>query len=100
MTPSPHAPLMPGAASHNVTGGPLATAIFLSLPWAKNPTDRLSGDQNGDLAPSVPASACAASVSSDRVQTSVALDAFRATSATRWPPGDTASGLTAASAPP
>ena len=57
MTPSRlQEPLIPGAASHNVTGGPPATSIFFSLPPAKNPSERLSGDQNGDAPPSVPAS--------------------------------------------
>ena len=32
--------------SHTVTGGPPATSTFLSFPSAKNPRNRLSGDQS------------------------------------------------------
>src|SRR5271169_5861634 len=63
-----HAPPPPPDASHNVKGGPPDASIFLSFPSAKNPTKRLSGDQNGRTAPSVPASACAVSASSERIQ--------------------------------
>ncbi len=41
-------------------------SIRFSLPSAKNPTDKLSGDQKGYLAPSVPASGCAETESSGR----------------------------------
>jgi glucose dehydrogenase len=42
-------------ASHSVCGGPPFTGIFFSLSWAKNAIYRLSGDQNGNAASSVPA---------------------------------------------
>jgi len=40
----------------------------LSLAVAVNPIERLSGDQNGKSAPSVPASGCASVLSSARKQ--------------------------------
>ena len=69
ITPSRfHVPARGSGASHNVMGGPPETSIFLSFPPAKNPMNRLSGDQKGWNAPSVPASDCAARVSSERTQ--------------------------------
>ena len=52
----------PNSQSQITTGGPPLSVSFLSLPSAKNASDRLSGDQNGDAAPSVPASLCCAEV--------------------------------------
>ena len=52
--------------SASVTGGPPATAIFFKFPPAMNPTDRPSGDQNGNVAPSVPESLRASCEASDR----------------------------------
>src|SRR5688572_27296925 len=40
----------------NDTGGPPLMSIFFSLASAKNAMKRLSGDQNGNTAPSVPVS--------------------------------------------
>ena len=45
-------------ASQIVTGSPPEMSIRFSFCSAKNPICRLSGDQKGDKAPSVPASAC------------------------------------------
>ena len=42
-------------------GGPPAIWTFFSLPSAKNPMNRLSGDQNGKVPPSVPGIGLAAS---------------------------------------
>ena len=57
MTPSRlHAPPFALGALARTCGGPPAMSIRFSLPSAKNPIDRLSGVQNGYLAPSVPAS--------------------------------------------
>src|SRR5678816_2220057 len=53
-----HAPPRPDTASHNVMTGPPAAATFFIFPFAKKPSERLSGDQNGKAAPSVPASMC------------------------------------------
>jgi hypothetical protein len=50
MTPSPQAPLMPGAASHNVTGGAPVRSTRRSFPSAKNPIEELSRDQTGERA--------------------------------------------------
>ena len=61
-----HAPPFPSGASQMTTGTPPATATFISLPRAKNPSDVPSGDQNGCFAPSVPAMAVASRESSDR----------------------------------
>jgi hypothetical protein len=47
------------AASASVWICPVARSIFLSLPWAKNPTDWLFGDQKGKEASSVFASGSA-----------------------------------------
>src|SRR3972149_3115566 len=77
-------------ASHSVMGGPPETSIFLSFPSAKNPRKRLSGDQKGDVAPSVPASDSASSGSSERAHRSDLPSVFVATKARRWPSGETA----------
>jgi hypothetical protein len=53
-------------ASASVTGCPPAMSIFFSFPPAKNPISRLSGDQNGQPAPSVPAKGWAAGESRAR----------------------------------
>src|SRR5262249_30674736 len=59
MTPLPfHVPPRP-AASVKVVINPLAISIRFSLPPAKKPIARLSGDQNGNAALSVPLSGCA-----------------------------------------
>ena len=47
-------PPRPAGASDSTTGGPPAIGTFFSLPAAKNPMNRLSGDQNGNVPPSVP----------------------------------------------
>src|ERR1700722_14458989 len=53
---APHAPPRGFGASVTEETGPPATGIILSFPSAKNPRERPSGDQNGNVAPSVPAS--------------------------------------------
>ena len=50
------------------TGEPPAGSTVFSCPCAMNAIRRESGDQNGDEAPSVPASGTAASESSGRIQ--------------------------------
>jgi hypothetical protein len=47
-------PLRPPAASEIVSGGPPETSTFFSFPSAKNARERLSGDQKGKVASSVP----------------------------------------------
>ena len=69
ITPSRfQAPLRPFAASQIGSGGAPDTSTFWSLPSAKNARKRLSGDQNGNLAPWVPAIGLAPSSPSDRSQ--------------------------------
>src|SRR6476661_6012382 len=60
------------------------------LPRAKKPSDRLSGDQNGDEPPSLPPSARVSNVSSDRSQIRDTAWASNAANASMWPSGDTA----------
>ena len=50
-----HAPEMVKDVLANACGGPPAMSMRFNLPVAKNPIERLSADQNGKLAPSVPA---------------------------------------------
>jgi hypothetical protein len=42
-------PPLPRGASHTTIGGPAGDRDRFSLPSAKKPMDRLSGDQNGRL---------------------------------------------------
>ena len=51
----PHAPPRGSTASATGRGTPLGHATFMSRPAAKKPSDELSADQNGCLAPSVAA---------------------------------------------
>src|SRR5512132_2932061 len=76
-------------ASHTVCTGPPAAAILLILPPAKNPMERLSADQKGELASSVPASGCAVTDSRARThRTTLPSVILRRT--TRRPSGETA----------
>src|SRR6202023_755269 len=52
-------PPRPFRAMHTVWAGPPEASILLSVPAAKKPRYRLSGDQNGNEASSVPASGSA-----------------------------------------
>ena len=83
---------LPPRPSRGVTqdvGGPPAIRIFFSLPSAKNPMNRLSGDQNGKAPPSVPGIGLAARVATGRSQIWNASSA-PATNTTFRPSGDTA----------
>ena len=71
------------------TGTPPATATFISLPRAKNPSDVPSGDQNGCFAPSVPSMAVASSESSDRTNRRGVEPPLTAVTAMRRPSGET-----------
>ena len=51
-----------------VCGGPPATSILRSFPPEKNARYRLSGDQNGRVAPSVPGRRAASSELIERTQ--------------------------------
>src|ERR1700722_8540215 len=48
--------------------GPPPEGVFFSFPSAKNPTQRLSGDQNGDPGDSVPGIRWAVTSSISRIQ--------------------------------
>ena len=60
-----HVPPLGWTASHSICTGPPVAATLLSVPRAKKPRKRLSGDQNGLDAPSVSAN-CNAVVESSR----------------------------------
>src|SRR5216684_7496411 len=84
-----HAPPRPLGASARIAAGPPSSSIRWSLPLAKNPSDRETGDQNGNCAPSVPVSSRATAESSGRTQ-SLGLPAEAATKATVRPSGEMA----------
>ncbi len=54
---SPQVPPRPAGASQIVTTGPPSRLMRLSLSWAKNARDVLSGEKKKFRAPSVPSSA-------------------------------------------
>src|SRR5206468_12589155 len=84
-----HVPPIPlGAASHRTTGGPPETSIRFNFPSAKKPTDFASGDQKGKSAFSVPASGCAATLSSGCTQSCLFAPGAPATKAIRPPSGE------------
>ena len=73
MTPfALHVPkyLPPAGTLHNICAGPPVAATLLSLPSAKNPMSRLSGDQKvfAPVMPSVLGIPSAAAESSGRTQ--------------------------------
>jgi hypothetical protein len=51
-----------------VIGGPPVTSTFFTAPSTTNPRNRLSGDQNGVVAPSVPGSRRMSTESMSRIQ--------------------------------
>src|SRR5206468_12354171 len=63
-------------------------AIFTSFCCAKYAMNRLSGDQNGYAASSVPGSGCAVSESIGRIHNSTLPDASRAVNASLLPSGE------------
>ena len=92
MTPSRfQLPPRPSGASASTCGAPPVVSTVLSLPPAKNPTDRPSADQNGNAASSVPVSGCACIVSSERIHSCGTPRRGAATNASRPPSGDKAS---------
>ena len=82
------APGAVNADSATVTTGPPAASIRLRRPSATKATVRLSGDQNGASASSVPANACAAGPSSGRIQSILRWLGSGAIIASRRPFGD------------
>src|SRR5262245_51345266 len=91
--PGPHVPPRGSDASQIVCTGPPATSTRFSFPCAKNAIDRLSGDQNGNDASSVPASALGATASSGRTHSIESLPATSATNARYCPSGDSSSSI-------
>src|SRR4029453_17241319 len=89
-----------GVALQRICGGPPAMSIFFSLLRAKNPMNRLSGDQKGYEASSVPASICGSLASSALIQSAPRLPGEFATNATCRPSGDTASCAAGTEPPP
>ena len=89
----PSAPQAPprgwGESARVCTAPPLASMIF-SFACAKNPRLRLSGDQKGKLASSVPASGWAAVESRGRTHSCGVSPATVATNASLLPSGDRA----------
>src|SRR5262252_4047228 len=86
-----HVPPRP-AASANVVTNPLLTSIRLSFPPAKKPMERLSGDQNGNTAFSVPTSGRVSVDSSERSRKPGGLDS--ATNTIFSPSGEIANDVT------
>src|SRR5215471_21260810 len=76
--------------SQSAKTGPPNASIFFSLPPAKNPMRRLSGDQKGRPAPSVPASGFACNESIGRTHKRDLPSGVEATYARRRPSGDIA----------
>ena len=90
LSSAPHDPPNASATSASTCTGPPATGIFFSLPSAKNPIQRLSGDQNGFWACSVPGSGRAVTWLMERIQImGSAVDEF-ATNTMARPSGDRA----------
>src|ERR1039457_6539042 len=76
--------------SATTTAGPPGASMDFSLPPAKNPSVRLSADQNGSAAPSVPGKARAASESRERTQSMVFPLSSAAEKARARPSGESA----------
>ena len=74
ITPSRlHVPPFVPLASHSVRGGVPERSTLFSLPPAKKARNRLSGDQNGNVAPSLPFTVCALRRLSARSQMTLPL---------------------------
>ena len=87
------------AASVIVWTEPSAMSIRFTFPSAKNPIQRLSGDQNGIIAFSVPASGRDVNESSRRTQSCVRSGFCVATNASCVPSGEIAPPLVPSSRP-
>src|SRR5580704_3092315 len=93
MTPSLfHAPPRPFTALHNASAGPPLPLIFFTLPCAKNPISRLSADQNGYVASSVPANGFAVIDDRERTYNRTFPFSSRAVNASRVPSGEITAG--------
>src|SRR5262245_49071110 len=95
MTPSllqvPPSPTLDRSAarnSHRLMGDPPAAGIFLTFPSAKNPMYWLSGDQNGNVAPSLRSNRRSVGEFSERIHKAFFESEPKAVSATCRPSGD------------
>ena len=82
-------PPRPNGASQITRTAPLSRSTMANLPAAKKPIRRLSGDQNGSNAPSVPLICCALDADSARTQSLSFPSGPKATKASRVPSGET-----------
>src|SRR5271154_3699754 len=89
---APQVPPRPIATSQRARGGLPDTSIRLSLPLAKNPNERLSADQNGNVAPSVPSSGFAAAEFSGLTHRSWRPSEVTAEKTSCFPSGDRVGG--------
>jgi len=93
MTPSLlHAPPRPLLASQTVCGGPPSALTLRNLPPAKNPISRLSADQKGYMASSVPGKARAFAEFSGSTYIITLPLSSRAVKARRVPSGESTGG--------
>src|SRR5277367_3911830 len=93
ITPSaPQAPPRPKMTSASDCAEPPLISIVFSLFSAKKPSDRLSGDQKGKIAPSVSASARASKAFTGRTQMEVFPSVPMAAKAMDKPSGDNTGG--------
>ena len=83
-----HVPLWPEGALHSVCTAVPSMSNRFSLPSAKNPSERLSGAQNGLSAPSVPAIGRVTPVSSERSQSRDCCSAVATYASVRRPATD------------
>jgi hypothetical protein len=90
--PRLHVPPLALAASQRTRGGPPSASTLFSFPSAKNPRLLLSGDQNGYVAPSVPASGRETVESRLRTWRPIVPSSCLAEKAIRRPSGETATG--------
>src|SRR5579863_9833106 len=88
----PHVAPRPSVASQTTCAAPPLRSIVFSLVSAKNPTERLSGDQNGNIAPAVPASMRASNVFVGRTQSAVLPSAAVAAKTIDAPSGESTGG--------
>src|SRR5580693_5634636 len=89
---APQVPPRPIAISQRARGGPPDTSNRFSLPLAKNPTERLSADQNGNVAPSVPSSGFAAAELSGLTHRSWRPSELTAEKTSHFPSGERVGG--------
>src|SRR4030095_1002246 len=75
-----------------VVGGPPVSSIRLRFPVAKNPSERLSGDQKGKEAPSDPSTGRPASESSGRTYSKLLPESSIPTNARVFPSGEISGG--------